>query len=276
MRNEIVSSQGFLTTNTFEEAVRCSELIANSSLCPANYAKRPADVLVAMQMGQELGLKPMQALQNIAVIQGRPSLWGDAMLAVCRQAHDFEYVDETLDEANMVATCKAKRRDEPEVVRTFSMKDAQVAGLGGKGGPWKTYPKRMLQMRARGFALRDTFPDVLRGIIIREEAMDMPRADFSESSAFTIEASAVSPTTISEEKIQILFDKAAQADKPMDKILAHCKVESPDLITENQWVEVCRSLDKTIKRKTKTQALEINQVFDNAESAQSAELPKEA
>lgn len=47
-----------------------------------------------------------------------------------------------------------------------------MAGLANKGGPWKMFPKRMLQMRARGYAIRDAFPDILNGIITREEAED--------------------------------------------------------------------------------------------------------
>ena len=54
------------------------------------------------------------------------------------------------------------------------MADAKRAGLAGKSGPWTQYPRRMLQMRARGFALRDAFPDLLRGLVTAEEAMDYP------------------------------------------------------------------------------------------------------
>ena len=50
--------------------------------------------------------------------------------------------------------------------------DAKRAGLWTKAGPWQTYPRRMLQMRARSFALRDAFPDVLKGLISVEEALD--------------------------------------------------------------------------------------------------------
>lgn len=74
------------------------------------------------------------------------------------------------------AVCRVKRRGESEEVRTFSMDDAKVAGLLGKSGPWTQYPKRMRQMRARAFALRDVFPDVLRGMPIAEEVMDIPQA----------------------------------------------------------------------------------------------------
>jgi hypothetical protein len=54
------------------------------------------------------------------------------------------------------------------------MDDAKAAGLLGKQGPWSQYPKRMRQMRARGFALRDVFPDVLKGMPVAEEVMDTP------------------------------------------------------------------------------------------------------
>jgi hypothetical protein len=65
-----------------------------------------------------------------------------------------------------------KRRDRSAVVRTFSEADAKKAGLWGKSGPWAQYPARMLQMRARGWALRDAFPDALKGLGIREEVQD--------------------------------------------------------------------------------------------------------
>ncbi len=97
---------------------------------------------------------------------------GDAVIALARSSPLCEYVVET-DDGN-TATCKVKRRGEPEQVRTFSMDDARAAGLAGKQGPWTQYPKRMRQMRARAFALRDVFPDVLRGLPVAEEVMDTP------------------------------------------------------------------------------------------------------
>jgi hypothetical protein len=71
-----------------------------------------------------------------------------------------------------VAVCVAKRKGRTPVTAKFSVEDAKRAGLWAKQGPWSAYPKRMLQMRARGFALRDAFPDVLKGMITAEEAID--------------------------------------------------------------------------------------------------------
>lgn len=167
------ASQVDLSPQTFEQALQFSDYLANSDMVPKDFKGKPGNCLIAMQWGAEVGLKPLQALQNIAVINGRPCLWGDSVIALVRASPACEYVIES-DDGN-TATCKVKRRGEPEQLRTFGMDDAKMAGLLNKDGPWKTYPKRMRQMRARAFALRDVFPDVLRGLPVAEEVMDMPK-----------------------------------------------------------------------------------------------------
>lgn len=175
MSNEIATqtrSTGFdLSPQTFEQALTFAQYLADSDMVPKDFKGKPANCLIGMQWGMELGMKPLQAIQNIAVINGRPNLWGDAMLALVRSSPLCEYVTEGwMDDGT--AYCKAKRRGETEQIRTFSDSDAKTAGLTGKQGPWTTGPKRMKQMRARGFALRDVFTDVLRGMGLAEEAMD--------------------------------------------------------------------------------------------------------
>ena len=161
-----------LAPKDLDEAMRFADMLAGSSIVPKDYIGKPGNCLVAIQWGMELGLQPMQAMQSIAVINGRPSLWGDAMLALVKAHPAFEWIKEECD--GNVATCTIKRRGEPEVVQSFSLEEAKRAGLTGKQGPWTQYPKRMLQMRARGFALRDAFPDALRGVVSAEEARDTP------------------------------------------------------------------------------------------------------
>lgn len=161
-----------LTPQSLDEAMRFADILSKSSIVPKDFAGNPGNILVAIQWGMELGLQPMQAMQSIAVINGRPALWGDAVIALVRSSPVCEYIYETDD--GHTATCRVKRRGEDEQVRTFSMEDAQKAGLAGKQGPWSQYPKRMRQMRARAFALRDVFPDVLRGMPIAEEVQDTP------------------------------------------------------------------------------------------------------
>lgn len=172
MKELSIKSSFSLTPTSFEEALKFAELIAKSDLCPRDFKGKPESVLIAVQMGAEVGLKPMQALQNIAVINGRPTIWGDAALALVKAHPSFEWCDEYME--NNTAYCKIKRKGEPEQTRKFSVEEAKKANLLNKEGTWRTYPDRMLQMRARGFCLRDTFADALKGLSIAEEVMDYP------------------------------------------------------------------------------------------------------
>jgi hypothetical protein len=168
-----------LALATFDDAMRFGKMLSESDFCTKDFRGKPASCVLAVQYGSEIGLSPMQAIQCIAVINGRPSIWGDAALALVMASPVCEYVREVVegDGDKMVATCTAKRRNYPEAtVSVFSMADAKRAGLAGKAGPWTQYPRRMMQLRARGFALRDAFPDVLKGLLTAEEAQDYPTA----------------------------------------------------------------------------------------------------
>ena len=170
------TNRGFAPA-TLTEAIQFSDMLSSSSMVPKAYQGKPQDILVCVQWGYEMGLAPMQALQNIAVINGKPSVYGDAMMALVQASPVCEDVEEYFENEgtpNPVAVCIAKRKNRKPVVAKFSVEDAKRAGLWGKQGPWSAYPKRMMQMRARGFALRDAFPDVLKGLISAEEAADYP------------------------------------------------------------------------------------------------------
>ena len=166
-----------LQPQNIQEAMQMADMLAKSQMVPKCYQNKPQDTLVAMMMGSELGLNPIQALQNIAVINGKPSIYGDAMLALVQNHPAFGGIKEIYDENAMVATCTVWRKEGEKHTVTFSKADAEKAGLWGKAGPWSQYPKRMQTFRARGFALRDQFADALAGLISREEAEDMPERD---------------------------------------------------------------------------------------------------
>jgi hypothetical protein len=166
-----------LALQTISDAMTFGKMVAGSDFAPKDFRGKPESCVLAMQHGAELGLSPMQAIQSIAVVNGRPSVYGDTAKAICLAAPVCEWITETVhgEGEAMVATCTAKRRGSPEpTVVQFSVADAKKAALWGKSGPWTQYARRMLQMRARGFALRDAFPDVLRGLITAEEASDYP------------------------------------------------------------------------------------------------------
>ena len=85
MTNELTIKDekfSFSSSNNFEQAMYIAKIISRSDLAPKDFKNKPENCLVAIEMGKDLGLKPMQAIQNIAVINGRPCIWGDAALAV--------------------------------------------------------------------------------------------------------------------------------------------------------------------------------------------------
>jgi hypothetical protein len=178
MTNEVATldQNSFLSKDNFEHYYRMANMMAKSDMVPKGFKDKPQDVLIAMEMGRALHLSPLSAIQNIAVINGRPSLWGDAVLSVCSGHPDFENIQEEpiLDGSGKVTgyTCTVKRRNRSPVSQSFTIQMATEAGLWGKQGPWKAYPARMLQMRARAFALRDSFADALGGVRVIEEVQD--------------------------------------------------------------------------------------------------------
>lgn len=162
--------------SSLTEAMEYAKMIANSSFCPETMRGKPGDVLIAIQMGAEIGLTAIQAIQNIAIIKGKPCVYGDAALAVVQASPKYEYHKEwfegSIDDGTLTAFCLVKRKGSEEYTRSFGMKEAKKAALWSKAGVWQQYPDRMLQMRARSFATRDQFSDALKGISFREEVED--------------------------------------------------------------------------------------------------------
>ncbi|WP_270830673.1 hypothetical protein [Aeromonas sp. QDB03] len=187
---------GFLMEpQNLQEAMQLADMLANSNLVPKPYQGKAGDVLVACQWGSEIGLKPLQALQNIAVINNVPAVWGDALVALVRGSGLCEYIKQDWDAATKTAICSVKRRGEPEETRTFSEEDARLAGHLNKD-TYKKNLQRMLSIRARAFALRDVFADVLKGLKVAEEVEDYPvEKDITPATANVQQAKPVSRTS---------------------------------------------------------------------------------
>lgn len=229
--NSIVTTRQSLVPTTMDEMELFAEKLSKSILVPKDYQGKPANCFVAIQWGLECGLAPLQALQSIAVINGKPSMYGDALLAMVRADSRCLGVHEEQDGG--VATCIIKRKHSDgsveEVKRTFSMKQAQQAGLSNRP-TWKAYPERMLQHRARGNAIRDAFPDVIHGLISAEEAQD-----YDEPKDVTPRQEAVAPPTI--------------------ETLTAPKVEEAEVITEKEKPPVSvfdKYLENVVPGKTET------------------------
>ena len=174
-RPPVLSGAAGLQLTSLDDIFRMADWIANSDFAPKDYRGKVENCVVAIEYGMELGLQPMAAIQNIAVVNGRPTLWGDAVPGVCMKRADlfdqskyrcFFEGEEGTD--SWTAVCECRRIGAEVTRRTFSVKDAKRAGLWGKG-TYTSYPDIMLTNRARTFALRHAFPDVLKGMHTADE-----------------------------------------------------------------------------------------------------------
>lgn len=189
-----VSERG-IVIDSMDALWRFSQYVSVSGLAPKGLEKQEA-IFVAVQMGLELGMTPMSSLTCIAVINGRPTMFGDAQLGLVRASGELEEFSEWYEVGgrkqihnpatfgeDAAAVCHVKRRGFEAQRSVFSVADAKRAQLWGKTGPWSQYPARMLRFRARAFILRDNFGDVLRGIMSAEEARDIEPIDVTPEKA---------------------------------------------------------------------------------------------
>jgi hypothetical protein len=148
---------------SFEEIEAFAERMAKSALCPKDYQRKPDDILIAVLMGKEIGLPAMASVQSICVINGRPSVWGDAVPGLCMATGLVADVREWMagDGAEATAYCEVTRRGMSPRLGYFSIAEARTAGLGNVH---KQYPRDMIMWRARHRAWHGAFPDVLKGL----------------------------------------------------------------------------------------------------------------
>ena len=212
-------AKNLMMPQSYSELERWSQRAAGTDFVPKEYRGKPDAVLVCAQYAIEIGLGIVEGLRSIAVINGKPSLYGDGLIALCLASPVCEYVKETplLDDKGFVTgyICQAKRYGSDEKVARFTIEDAHRAKLATKQGPWQEYPQRMLQMRARGFALRDAFPDVIKGLISREEAEDYP----TDTAAPVIEGEKFPAPHLDSEQVERLQQLVAETQTDTRKML---------------------------------------------------------
>ena len=229
--------------DTKSDAYKFAMSFANSMFCPKVYQGKPDDVYLAMAYGAQIGLNPLLAVQNIAVVNGRPSVYGDAMTAIV-MGHPETQAYEDGYKADGTAYCKITRKGKT-VYREFSEAMARRAGLWGKD-IWAKYPERMLLWRAKGNAIRDLYADVLMGMWSVEEARDIPQS---------IEEEILNVTPIEgvpEEK---------QEDKPKQEALGK-KADKPKKESKTPTIESDNS-PKSEQHKEPEQGIDLAGMFDS-------------
>jgi hypothetical protein len=241
-----------LVPQTFDDVWRLANVISKSGMAPKDL-KSPEAVSIAIMHGLEVGLPPMMALQSIAVINGRPTLWGDGALGLVRATGELEEFEEGVDGGGdkMTGYCRIKRKGQKTITHEFTVEDAKKAGLWNKEGPWRTYPRRMIVMRPRSWCLRDAFADVLKGLRIAEEVMDTDMRDITPPPPPSPPpAPPRAPTVV--EQAQAIEQDPPPPDEPEPEIIeTEAPAETASTMTYDDrivdWQERLKAADKNVQ-----------------------------
>lgn len=198
------------TTNTathLDQRIRYAQALASADLLPAAYRRKPANVLLAMEYGQALGLDTITAIQSVHVIDGKPTASAQLIGALVRRAgHKLRI---TGDDTQAVA--EIVRSDDPDYVfrSVWTLDRAQRAGLVGKG-VWRQYPSAMLKARAITEVARDACPEALAGVAYTPEELGGDNWP-----SITIEQTeSDQPETVEQEQEQIEIAEVVDLPKP--------------------------------------------------------------
>jgi hypothetical protein len=176
---------------TQEQAWSLCQNLAKSDMTPKALQGKPESIYSIGCMGARLGLDIFTAMQGIASVNGKPTIYGDLLLAICKRHPEFEDTQESyegsLEDGSYAAVCTVKRQGQSAHTERFSMADAKLAGLWGKQGPWKQFPARMMMWRARSYAYRTVFADILLGLHTHQEMMDVREVKAEVRSASSLE-----------------------------------------------------------------------------------------
>lgn len=177
------------TEVSFQQLERMAHAVAKSGLFGA---KQPEQALALMLLAQAEGMHPAIAARDYHVINGRPALKADTMLARFQQAGGsvrwVKYSD-TL----CAAIFAHPQAGQVEV--EWSIERAERAGLT-KNPTWRSYPRAMLRARCISEGVRTCFPGVAVGTYSVEEAQDMEPVDITPVSVErALQAASSKPAT---------------------------------------------------------------------------------
>ena len=201
---------------------KTAQKIANTPFVPTAFRGKPEAVFAAILYGDELGLGPMQSLNSIHVIEGKPSMSPELMRAlVARAGHRL---DVKLASNDKVVLWGKRADNGSEATVEWSMKDAQQAGLAGRGA-WKTYPRAMLLARATSEICRQIFSDCIMGLSYTpEEASSIAGVEWTDAPVEPVQTApvltAAPPTTApNAEPQQVVVEADWVEDPPYEPTL---------------------------------------------------------
>lgn len=177
-KNEV--STPFADSESFQKIYDIGKMFASSQLVPQNFQGKPMDCTIAVDMANRNGLSPLMVMQNLYVVQGKPSWSGQACMSMIRASSEFKRVRPIYTgERNTDSWgcyIQAIDRETGEVIKgtEVTIKMAKEEKWYDKiGSKWKTMPEQMLAYRAAAFFARVYIPNALMGAAVEGEAEDI-------------------------------------------------------------------------------------------------------
>lgn len=280
---------GAIIPQSVEDIWRLSKIVVEAKLAPQALVKDKdaneacSAVATVLMSGAELGLPPMVSLRSFTVIGGRPALFGDGLINVCRRSGRAEYINTGFDEDRQAGYCAAKRSDNSEEKTAyFSIDDAKRAGLWDErekverynktvpnDAPWHRYPRRMLAWRAAGYCLRELFADVLGGMPTEDEAREIAaREEYTPIAPPAPPADIVDAEVIKEPKNDgpVSFaEVTVDADSGPPAPPSGVELPDPQELVDkaDEWFDRCKTLD------------ELDEAFDNFKGLHRTDMDEE-
>ena len=189
---------------TISDMEKMANAVAKSNLFGI---KKPEEAMALMLIAQAEGCHPAIAIRDFHIIQGKPALKADAMLARFQGAGGrVQWIE--LTDSKVAA--KFNHPAGGEVIIDWTMERAKVAGLGGKD-VWKKFPRQMLRARVISEGIRTVFPGVIVGAYTPEEVQDFEGATIDVQPTYPVpDLSIHSPDGMTQDEKKALYSEAEE------------------------------------------------------------------
>ena len=214
----------------FDNAMEVAKVLSSSELVPIAYKGKPQNCIIALDVARQVNNSPLVVMQNLYIIQGKPS-WSSTYIAATIRARYKNVKIEMAGEGEN-RSCRVVAyddRDEPIAEgAAVTMKMAIAEGwLAKNGSKWKTMPELMLQYRANAFFGRIFCPDALIGLQSEYETEDISK---------TIDVSGTVSNPFEEKKPEAIEAPAAEVveveESPDEQLKRELKELYPN---EEDW-----------------------------------------
>ncbi len=192
--------------------------LSKSQLIPRALQGKPEDLLVVLLKGEELGLKYMQSLGSIDVIQGKARVSAELTVALVLQSGKAKHFTLVHSDARKATYVTARAGVDREIEMSYTIEEAAQAGLIGKDN-WKQHPAAMLRARASQALARAVYPEVTLGLVTPDEADEM-----KQRLEAAIEEAPERPRTISDLSARMTVDAQASPVEQIEPTSHHLEV----------------------------------------------------